>query len=145
MPVPELTETSDGGTTSSAKKWHGARIFLLLWQLPQLVLGAAVALALGARRETWRDGVLIMHTKRLLGVSFGPIIIVWEGAGEQTERHELGHSRQSLLLGPLYLLAVGLPSLAMNLASRRSPRIAAGYYRRWPESWADRLGGVDRR
>lgn len=28
--------------------------------------------------------------------------------------HEYGHSIQSLLLGPIYLLAVGLPSIAWN-------------------------------
>jgi hypothetical protein len=121
------------------------RLIQGIWQLPQLIVGALVALAVGSRPSETRSGVLIMRTRWLLGVSFGQLVIVWDRAGETTIRHELGHSRQSAILGPLYLPIVGLPSLVMNLASRVSPRIAAGYYQRWPESWADRLGGVLRR
>ena len=57
--------------------------------------------------------------------------------------HEYGHSIQSLLLGPLYLPLIGLPSLLWaNLPVFRKLRKKRGisYYSVYPESWANRLG-----
>jgi hypothetical protein len=78
------------------------------------------------------------------GVSLGNYIFLDEASRVWDRDHEYGHSRQSKMLGPLYLLIVGLPSVIMNLISRASPKFAAGYYTRFPENWADRLGGVYR-
>ena len=63
---------------------------------------------------------------------------------ERTIRHECGHSRQSRRLGWLYLLVVGIPSAINNLRSRVDDHVWKTYYQRYPESWADRLGGVER-
>ena len=65
-------------------------------------------------------------------------------------RHEYGHQRQSLYLGPLYLLVIGIPSLVGNIWD-------ANFHKNWPplksykwyynqpwEKWADKLGGVNR-
>lgn len=72
-------------------------------------------------------------------------------------KHEQGHCRQSVMLGPLYLIIVGIPSALLNaLTQLQSSRYTIlkkigheayyNYYRIFPESWADRLGGVkDRR
>jgi len=61
---------------------------------------------------------------------------------------ELGHARQSRLLGPLYLPVVGVPSTirvayAFVYKHARGKRWG-GYYDGFPEKWADELGGVDR-
>ncbi len=47
------------------------------------------------------------------------------------------------LLGPLYLLVIGLPSL---LWAALHEKVAPGrsYYWFYTERWADRLGGVER-
>jgi len=62
--------------------------------------------------------------------------------------HELGHTKQSRLLGPLYLPVVGLPSIsraAYALVHREvTGKQWTGYYEGYPENWADRLGGVCR-
>jgi hypothetical protein len=69
---------------------------------------------------------------------------------ETTVRHELGHSLQSRYLGPLYLFVVGIPSIYGNLVNRGKHRNwtasekALWYYNRFPENWADKLGGVKR-
>jgi hypothetical protein len=60
--------------------------------------------------------------------------------------HEYGHSRQSAMLGPLYLLVVGIPSL-MRVAYSRYYRKKHGhawkrYFDAFPENWADTLGGI---
>lgn len=55
--------------------------------------------------------------------------------------HEKGHQKQSLYLGWLYLIIVGIPSGLHNWISRKNK---CNYYHFWTEAWADKLGGVQR-
>ena len=55
--------------------------------------------------------------------------------------HEYGHTLQSVLLGPLFLPLIALPSTlwaAFGTGFRRKHHIS--YYRFYPERWANRLG-----
>lgn len=57
--------------------------------------------------------------------------------------HEYGHTYQSLMLGPLYLFAVGIPSLVWSRSKRyRNKRKDQGllYSSLWTEKWANKLG-----
>jgi hypothetical protein len=60
--------------------------------------------------------------------------------------HEYGHALQSVLLGPLYLIVVGIPSLSRVAYSKwyykKSGRSWKNYFKGFPENWADKLGGV---
>ena len=60
--------------------------------------------------------------------------------GAARVHHESGHYIQSLMLGPLYLLVIGLPSLTWS-ALRLIKRIkeARSYYWFYTEAWAMRL------
>ena len=58
-----------------------------------------------------------------------------------TRAKKKGHQKQSLYLGWLYLLVIGLPSATGNLLNRV---IDFDYYKQPWESWADRLGCVVR-
>ena len=61
----------------------------------------------------------------------------------QVRVHEFGHSVQSLILGPLFLPVMGIPSfLWCNIPYFRRMRKEKGisYYRFYPESTANRLG-----
>jgi hypothetical protein len=116
-----------------------------LWQLPQILLGLVLIKVFQARK----DETGIWLTRNPIGISLGPIIIIYINASPQTILHEQGHSRQSLYLGPLYLILVGLPSITMNILSLLSTRFFSGkfasrYYKRWPESWADNISGIVR-
>ena len=66
---------------------------------------------------------------------------------EMLFRHEYGHSIQSLILGPLYLPVIGIPSFIWSrkksLARMRGER-GISYYSFFSEKWADMLGGVKR-
>lgn len=62
----------------------------------------------------------------------------------RTKKHEYGHSRQSLYLGPLYLIVVGLPSIIWAGFVYNLVRKEISYYDVYPENWADKLGGVNR-
>jgi hypothetical protein len=74
----------------------------------------------------------------------GTHIFLRENSSDRILWHEMGHSKQSRILGPLYLLAVGLPSVTVNLVARIFKKNAAWYYSQYPEKWADELGGIER-
>ncbi|GHU24761.1 hypothetical protein FACS1894164_12160 [Spirochaetia bacterium] len=85
------------------------------------------------------------------GVSLGEFILLANRYNETTVKHEYGHTRQSLMLGPLYLLVIGIPSAVFNNLWDRlfhkkwtSADRSRWYYNRLPEKQADRLGGVVR-
>jgi hypothetical protein len=134
-----------------------ARLALLLWELPQDLLGAALlglAAAAGRVREArWERERLFLRLDGDGAVSLGLFVFFTDHdgpyvpVGAENRDHEYGHSIQSRRLGPLYLPLVGLPSLGRvlyaiayrRLRGRRWPR----YYAGWPERSADRLGGAD--
>ena len=77
------------------------------------------------------------------GISLGLFVFVSGKARPSVTVHEYGHCIQSLLLGPLYLIAVGIPSyLWANLPALRKMRRETGrsYYSVYPENWANALG-----
>jgi len=56
-------------------------------------------------------------------------------------QHEYGHVLQSALLGPLFLLIVGLPSLIWaQLFSGWRKKHNKDYFSFYTESWADKMG-----
>ena len=74
----------------------------------------------------------------------GGYIFVNARASDLMLRHEAGHRRQSVILGPLYLLVVGLPSFLW--ASSKTAGLFRGrdYYSFYTEKWADELAGIER-
>ncbi len=50
--------------------------------------------------------------------------------------HEFGHTYQSLILGPLYFLVVGLPSVIWGLVKKPGK----SYFSFYAENWANLLG-----
>lgn len=122
------------------------RLALLLWQLPQLALGLTLVLVLRASKRERHRGTAVYEAPRPRGgVSFGPIIIMNRNShSRRLLAHEYGHSCQSVILGPLYLLVVGLPSVTFAMLTRAGVFRRETYFARFPENWADRLGGVRR-
>jgi hypothetical protein len=117
---------------------------VFLWQAPQNLLALLLIVVCRARRAgSYRNKYL--YTYRLkAGVSLGCFIFIGEHRGDshRVVKHEYGHCVQSELLGPLYLLIIGVASFTMNALTRVGVLSCERYYKRWPESWADRLGGV---
>ena len=125
-------------------------LFLLAqctWGLLQTFVGLVVFLACpGCRRERYR-GAVVTRWRGGRGVSLGLFLFVPDGADERLLAHEYGHSLQSLLLGPLYLVVIGLPSVlwaGLPALARRRARRGISYYAFYTERWADRWGGVVR-
>ena len=129
------------------------------WGAVQSLLGLIAMLLLGnQKRGFYRCAVLTeydidsapKHMRRLGCVSLGMFIFVGTHKGASREQvhaiisHEYGHTFQSLLLGPLYLIAVGVPSFiwCRHYGKHRGEYAARGisYYSRYPEKQATELG-----
>lgn len=83
------------------------------------------------------------------GVSLGKFIFYASGYSEsyrdKTLKHEYGHTIQSLILGPLYLIVIGIPSTIWCICLRKyRKKNKINYYSFWCEAWADKLGKVKR-
>ena len=126
---------------------------LLLWQLPQVLLGMLLRLFYPAAYTLEKDGVTVIFSDRFHGgLSLGTTVFVhshvytWNEfpLDTLTVRHELGHCKQSQILGWFYLLVIGLPSVLHAWLYRRDPSDPDGYYRFYTEAWADRLAGIKR-
>ncbi|MBR6136075.1 MAG: hypothetical protein IKQ22_06290 [Clostridia bacterium] len=131
------------------------KVLLWLWQLPQNILGLLVILVTNAKYNDISydevDNFWWAKKGKRFGVSLGNYIIFGPGpVAHDSFKHEQGHQRQSLYLGPLYLLLIGLPSITGNIydtiAHRNWSYLAREewYYKQPWEAWADKLGGVER-
>ena len=83
-------------------------------------------------------------------MSLGNFIFFGHEPSQISIGREYGHQIQSLYLGWFYLLVIGLPSfigciwdILFRVNWSNEKRID-WYYHRFPENWADSLGGVQR-
>ena len=90
-----------------------------------VTLGRCIFLCkeLAAGVETNMDGVITKPTTAMM--------------------HEYGHFMQSCVLGPLYLLLIGIPSIIHAAWWTQFGR-STNYYSFFTEAWADKNGGVKR-
>lgn len=124
---------------------------ILLWELPQNILGLGVYFAY--RKSVGKAEIL--HYRAFLpakkfGISLGWFVFFFKNRNpngieeNRSKAHEFGHAIQSQLLGPLYLPLVGLPSLIRIIYGRlyrmMYKEVWRGYYKGYPEHWADTLG-----
>lgn len=121
-------------------------IILIVWQLPQVIVGFFVRLFTGAKYNeelSKNNDRRIFNWKLTSGISLSTYyIIVRQNADMNTVNHEKGHTIQSLYLGPLYLIVIGLPSIIWaGLIHKHTNK---SYYWFYTEAWADKLGGVTR-
>ena len=117
------------------------------WGLGQTALGFLFFLAnIRCPHSFYRGCIETCWRSPYSGLSLGLFIFTPQAGDEYTSQvrvHEYGHTFQSLMLGPLYLLAVGLPSviwagLPALAVLRRERKIS--YYSVYPEKWASDLG-----
>lgn len=121
------------------------QVGLYIWQLPQNLVGLVVLCFCGHKEKCSVAGIDFYYSKTFPGgISLGRYVIIGS-KNSDTVKHEHGHQIQSMYLGPLYLLVVGLPSIIWaGLYGSVIPYSHNGYYRFYTESWADKLGKVER-
>jgi hypothetical protein len=131
------------------KKIFNGLLFVLsfIWQLPQSIVGLIMLIFFkifgGAQLISYKKLCFAYKAKNMSGgISLGNFAFLSEhlAKDEPSIAHEqLGHTVQSKILGPLYLLIVGLPSLLH--ASVHDYRLSC-YYDYWCEHWANECAGL---
>ncbi len=118
------------------------------WALALNLAGGVIALCLHLRGEKHfrYHYALATYWNRKSSMALGMFIFLEKNLNEQEPRilyHEYGHTFQSIVLGPLYLPLIALPSAIWANSARLSRyrrRTGRSYYAFYPEKWADRAG-----
>lgn len=119
----------------------------LVWELPQTLAGAVVKLVFlkcGSQEvDTGKLGKCLIQNWNIGGgVSLGWFQFTPRNAGKDYCAHEVGHSVQSVMLGPLYLLVIGLPSILWAGFIHSYFMRNKSYYWFYTERIADRIAGI---
>ena len=117
------------------------------WGFPQTLLGTVFYVVLHKNKHGIFHGATVTYWRNESSLSLGKYIFMseseYDNAGDGfLIRHEYGHCIQSLILGPLYLFIVGIPSVTWcNLAlfKRYRNRRGKSYYEFLPEKNANNL------
>lgn len=128
------------------------KILLFIHQLPQNIIALLLFfyVSLVDPKVLVTSENIVVTDSIPAGVSLGNFIFVKTNYSIDTIKHEKGHQKQSLRLGWLYLLVVGLPSITRNIWDRlfhnnwSYKKRINWYYSHFPELQADRFGGVER-
>ena len=127
----------------------------LIWELPQNILGAIVFYIYA----TFSDVIVVdegtsvsVYTSIKGGLSLGAFNFLQKGYYRNPSKyvtktilHTEGHRKQSRILGPLYLLVIGVPSLIWGVLRTCFKYFRKkDYYSFYTEKWADKLAGVER-
>ncbi len=119
-------------------------ILIWIWCFPQMLAGFAFQKI----TKSVKNGNFYQHKCNFGSVSLGTYVFLrpahWND--ENTKRHELGHTKQSLYLGWLYLPVIGIPSLIWcGCFKEYRKKHNISYYSFYTEKWADKLAGIERR
>jgi len=123
------------------------RKIFLLWEFPQLLLSLALFAALKKKISgslNYRDTIIYFVRGFPGGISLSYIVFLNSSYIDRPDviKHEYGHSRQSLMLGWFYLIVVGIPSILRSAIWNIKKLAGEDYYNKFPENWANRLGGL---
>lgn len=131
------------------KTFNIIKWFLLPWIILQTLVGLDCFVYSKIRGYCKRiktdEGIVyyeVDNSNPCYGVSLGLFVFLQQKyfGDKLAYRHEWGHQIQSLILGPLYLLVIGLPSAITNLFKTYDTNIK---YFNYPwEHWADFCGGI---
>lgn len=130
----------------------------LTWGVLQTCLGFIVLLFNIRCKHYYYKGAIITEWKNSSSVSIGMFVFVTKDVyfyeklkdkftKEELHKrllvHEYGHTIQSLILGPLYLLIIGIPSTLWGFSprlNRKRKEKQISYFSFFTEKWANVLG-----
>ena len=129
---------------------------LWLWQLPQNLCGIIYRSISKDNRicviendESRSVGAKVYLQRAKDGVTLGKYVFINQDYTDKKAviKHECGHVKQSKILGPLYLLVIGIPSI---LHAWLNDCIGCcwkngkyNYYHFYTEKWANKLMGIE--
>ena len=122
-----------------------------IWQLPQNLLGMlykdCITDDIITRVNCDATDYECYLTRNGGGVTLGRYIFVNQNYTDLSNviLHEIGHTKQSRILGPLYLIIIGIPSISWAGLRRLIPALKKiNYYLLYTESWANKLMGLNK-
>lgn len=121
------------------------QILFWIWSQPQTLIGFIIYLLtklFGKLTFMEYKGTRITYVGRKWGgISLGRYIFMCNEmmTDDKYPCHKQGHSLQSLMLGPLYLLVIAIPSLLRATYCIINRESAATYHKFYTEAWADKL------
>ncbi len=113
------------------------------WGLPQNLIGLFLRLFSKGKAEGCYHGAVVKRWTISGSAGMGMFLFLDKDADQAMLTHEYGHSLQSIILGPLFLPIIALPSLlwaGLPAARRYRRRRGRSYYWFYPERWANTLG-----
>lgn len=114
-----------------------------LWQFPQNLLAVCIEgiLCQAAYRGDIVRGNTMIYNYVLPTMSLGNYIFVNTMSTDIDVKHSHGHSKQSRILGPLYLVVIGIPSLLHLIVYSICSKIGFSwnYYKFYTKLWAAKL------
>lgn len=124
---------------------------MIIWQIPQVLVGLILL-------AWYHKSLKLIRTYRFVrvyacnmpgGISLGYFAFINKyNCDEDSIKHEgIGHTKQSRILGPFYLLVIGLPSIlhaGLNNIIGCCEKHKEGYYHFYTEKWADKIAGIKR-
>ena len=121
-------------------------LILFIWQLPQhllaiLYIGYLVMMCKDLGVDSRYKQAIVIPCVMRGAVTLGCYIFVGLNSEyRKTVKHELGHTIQSKILGPLYLIVIGIPSITYCGLRRIFPSLRKkNYYNFYTEKWANNL------
>lgn len=126
-------------------------LYILLqctWGILQTLIGAIVFLINIKKKHYSYHGAVVTETDGESSISLGLFLFVAKdkkrnSASKRLLIHEYGHTLQSLMLGPLYLIVIGIPSASWALLpyfEKKRSEQGISYYSFCTERSADKLG-----
>ena len=130
------------------------KLLYILWQytwgILQNLVGGSIYLFYrlkGCEHFRYQGALAIIWPISSGSMSMGRFLFFYPGyrmSNHSLLAHEYGHTIQSLILGPLYLLVIGLPSIlwaGLPVFEKRRQKKHIDYDDFTPEKWATALGG----
>lgn len=121
-------------------------LILFIWQLPQhllaiLYIGYLVMMCKDLGIDSRYKQAIVIPCVMRGAVTLGCYVFVGLNSEyRKTVKHELGHTIQSKVLGPLYLIVIGIPSITYCGLRRIFPSLRKkNYYDFYTEKWANNL------
>ena len=121
-------------------------LILFIWQLPQHIValiyfGYLVMMCKDLGVDSRYKQAIVIPCVMRGAVTLGNYVFVGLNSEyRKTVKHELGHTIQSKILGPLYLIVIGIPSITYCGLRRLFPSLRKkNYYDFYTEKWANNL------
>lgn len=121
-------------------------LILFIWQLPQHIValiyfGYLVMMCKDLGVDSRYKQAIVIPCVMRGAITLGNYVFVGLNSEyKETVKHELGHTIQSKILGPLYLIIIGIPSITYCGLRRLFPSLRKkNCYDFYTEKWANNL------